>query len=148
MHDTTSEGLELVSSYPGNPVLPPFIAPGISSGYWHFILFYFPFSSRTAALLRNTAASPAAWSGEALFDAFGAKKASYGAAGSAPKAECHRGKLWIRPGREAVMEEKMLLLEFCLLGPSLVRVPLLTYVTRLMAEEMTARLRCLYDGSD
>lgn len=74
MHDTASEGLELVSSYPGNPVLPPFIAPGISSGYWHFILFYFPFSSRTAALLRNTAASPAAWSGEALFDAFGAKK--------------------------------------------------------------------------
>lgn len=49
---------------------------------------------------------------------------------------------------EAAVKEKMLLLEFCLQGPSLVRVPLLTYVTRLMAEEMTAHLRCLYDGSD
>lgn len=47
-----------------------------------------------------------------------------------------------------LQEHVQLCFEFCPLGPSLVRVPLIIYVTRFMAEEMTARLRCLYDGSD
>lgn len=81
---------------------------------------------------------------------------SHRGAGSPPKAKCHCcGASWIRPGAEAAEGAKTLLQEhiqlrfgFCPLGPSLVRVPLIPYVTRFMAEEMTACPCCLYDGSD
>lgn len=50
--------------------------------------------------------------------------------------------LWTRVGGEAaegVLQERVQLRsEFCPLGPSLVRVPLITCVTRRAAEEMTA----------
>lgn len=58
-----------------------------------------------------------------------------------PLGWCRVCVLWTCLGREAaegvLQEHVQLCSEFCPLGLSLVRVPLLTYVTRFVAEEMT-----------